>query len=102
MDRTKTTHENLGNVELLSTLTPSELRTVERRCRWKHFAKDEQIIDRETDSTDVYFIAGGAVRIVDYSLAGGEMTFDVFEAAGRPVERAFGDDRLGRAHGRDA
>jgi CRP/FNR family cyclic AMP-dependent transcriptional regulator len=82
MDRTKATAENLGNVELLSTLTQAERQTIERRCRWKRFAKDEQIIDRETDSTDVYFIANGAVRIVDYSLAGREITFDDIEAGG--------------------
>jgi CRP/FNR family cyclic AMP-dependent transcriptional regulator len=82
MDRTKATAENLANVELLSALTADERRSVERRCRWKHFAKDEQIIDRETDSTDVYFIARGAVRIVDYSLAGREITFDDIEAGG--------------------
>jgi CRP/FNR family cyclic AMP-dependent transcriptional regulator len=82
MDRAKTTAENLANVELLSPLTPAERKAIERRCRWKHFTRDEQIIDRETDSTDVYFIAGGAVRIVDYSLAGREITFDDIEAGG--------------------
>lgn len=82
MNRAKATAENLGNVELLSTLTPAERQAIEKRCRWKRFAKDEQIIDRETDSTDVYFVASGAVRIVDYSLAGREITFDDIEAGG--------------------
>jgi CRP-like cAMP-binding protein len=83
MDRVKTAPaETLANVELLSSLTAEERKAVERRCRWKRFAKDEQIIDRETDSTDVYFIAVGAVRIVDYSLAGREITFDDIEAGG--------------------
>lgn len=83
MDRTRNAPaETLANVELLSTLTPAERQAVERRCRWKRFAKDEQIIDRETDSTDVYFIAAGAVRIVNYSLAGREITFDDIETGG--------------------
>jgi len=77
MDRTKTdTAESLANIELLAALTAAELHAVERRCRWKRFGRDEQIIDRETDSTDVYFVANGGVRIVDYSLAGREITFD--------------------------
>ncbi len=77
MERTKTdTAESLANIELLAALKPAELRDVERRCRWKRFARDEQIIDRETDSTDIYFVANGSVRIVDYSLAGREITFD--------------------------
>lgn len=82
MDRANTTAETLGNLELLSSLTATERRSVEKRCRWKRFAKDEQIIDRETDSTDIYFIAAGAVRIVNYSLAGREITFDDIEAGG--------------------
>jgi CRP-like cAMP-binding protein len=81
-DRAKAVSESLEHVELLGALTAAERRAVERRCRWKHFAKDEQIIDRETDSTDVYFIASGAVRIVNYSLAGREITFDDIEAGG--------------------
>lgn len=82
MDRTKSATETLDNVELLSALSATERRAIEKRCRWKHFKKDEQIIDRETDSTDVYFVAAGAVRIVNYSLAGREITFDDIEAGG--------------------
>ena len=74
--------ETLANVELLNTLAADERKAIERRCRWKRFAKDEQIIDRETDSTDVYFVASGGVRIVNYSLAGREITFDDIEAGG--------------------
>jgi CRP/FNR family transcriptional regulator, cyclic AMP receptor protein len=82
LNRAKAPAENLASVELLSTLTGAERGAVEKRCRWKRFNKDEQIIDRETDSTDVYFIAAGAVRIVNYSLAGREITFDDIEAGG--------------------
>lgn len=80
--------ETLANVELLAALTPAERQAVEKRCRWKRFDKDEQIIDRETDSTDVYFVASGAVRIVNYSLAGREITFDDIEAGGHFGELA--------------
>jgi CRP/FNR family transcriptional regulator, cyclic AMP receptor protein len=77
MNRTKTdAAESLANVELLNALTPAERGAIERRCRWRRYARDEQIIDRETDSSDVYFVASGSVRIVDYSLAGREITFD--------------------------
>ena len=82
MDRAKITMESLENVELLGALTAAERRAIEKRCRWKRFKKDEQIIDREADSTDVYFVAAGTVRIVDYSLAGREITFDDIEAGG--------------------
>jgi CRP-like cAMP-binding protein len=82
MDRTKIATETLENVELLGALAAAERRAIEKRCRWRRFKKDEQIIDRETDSTDVYFVVLGAVRIVDYSLAGREITFDDIEAGG--------------------
>jgi CRP-like cAMP-binding protein len=89
MDRTKTeTKEALTNIDLLSALEPAELRAIERRCRWKRFARDEQIIDRETNSTDVYFVASGSVRIVDYSLTGREITFDDIVAGGHFGELA--------------
>src|SRR5690349_11724962 len=80
--RAKAPAETLADVELLGALTAAERQGIEKRCRWKRFNKDEQIIDRETDSTDVYFVASGAVRIVNYSLAGREITFDDIDAGG--------------------
>jgi CRP-like cAMP-binding protein len=89
MDRTKTEpRETLTNIDLLNALEPAELRAIERRCRWKRFARDEQIIDRETNSTDIYFVASGSVRIVDYSLTGREITFDDIVAGGHFGELA--------------
>ena len=74
--------ETLANIQLLSALSPSELHAIERRCHWRRFARDEQIIDHETTSTDVYFVVSGSVRIVNYSLAGREGTFHDIEAGG--------------------
>jgi CRP-like cAMP-binding protein len=83
MNRTKTEAvETLAKIELLGALTQAERSAVERRCKWKHFARDEQIIDRQTESTDIYFVASGGVRIVNYSLAGREITFDDIVAGG--------------------
>lgn len=83
MKRTNTdAPESLAKVELLRALNPAERHAIERRCRWKHFGRDEQIIDRQTDSTDIYFVASGRVRIVDYSLAGREITFDDIDEGG--------------------
>ena len=65
--------ESLANVDLLHALTPAERQAIERRCTWRHYAPDEQIIDRETDSSDVYFVASGNVRVVNFSLAGREV-----------------------------
>lgn len=74
--------ESLANVDLLHALTPAERQAIERRCTWRHYAPDEQIIDRETDSSDVYFVASGNVRVVNFSLAGREVSFDDIPAGG--------------------
>jgi CRP-like cAMP-binding protein len=74
--------ESLANVDLLHALTPAERHAVERRCIWRRYAPDEQIIDRETDSSDVFFVASGTVRVVNFSLAGREVSFDDISAGG--------------------
>lgn len=66
----------LDHIEMLRGL-PEVLRSeVVRLCRWKRYAPGEQIIDRESESRDVYFVAQGSVRIVIYSASGRELTLD--------------------------
>jgi CRP-like cAMP-binding protein len=73
---------NLDAVEVLKPLTPAERRAVAQRCRWKSWGADEQIIDRDTDSNDVYFVAAGAARVVNYGISGREVSFDDVPAGG--------------------
>lgn len=71
-----TSIHTLDHIEMLRGL-PEELRAeVVRLCRWKRYAPHEQIIDRESDSRDVYFVVQGCVRIVIYSASGRELTLD--------------------------
>ncbi len=66
----------LDHIEMLRGL-PDDLKAeVVRLCRWKRYAPQEQIIDRESDSRDVYFVVQGCVRIVIYSASGRELTLD--------------------------
>lgn len=74
--------ETLASIELLAPLSPAERAALERRCRWRRYGPGEQIIDGETHSTDVYFIASGAVRVLNYSAAGREISFDDIRAGG--------------------
>jgi CRP/FNR family cyclic AMP-dependent transcriptional regulator len=78
----ETASGTLAGVSLLAPLAPAERQAVERRCRWRRFAAGEQIIDRETESTDVYFVVQGSVRVVNYALSGREVSFDDIEAGG--------------------
>ena len=61
---------------------------VERQCRWRNFKADEQIIDRQSTSRDVYFVANGKAQVVMYSLSGREITFDDLETGGHFGELA--------------
>lgn len=67
---------DLSKILLLSDLTDDGRAALEKRCRWRQYDPHELIIDRQSTSQDVYFIAGGKVRIVNYSISGREVAFD--------------------------
>ena len=71
---------SLRGIDLLFDLSAEELENVEKSCRWKRYDKEEQIIDRQSDSRDIFFIVSGRVRVVIYSLSGREVTLDDCEA----------------------
>lgn len=68
----------LSNIRILSDLSAEDIARLDERCNWRVVGKQEVIIDRQSDSREVYFIVNGRVRIVNYSLSGREVTFDDF------------------------
>lgn len=72
--------DQLTDIRLLSELSEDEVGVVEKNCRWKVYGAGEQIIDQHSDSRDIFFVADGRVRVVNYSLSGREITFDDLEA----------------------
>jgi CRP-like cAMP-binding protein len=74
--------ENLDVIEIFKPLSPEERRSLAQRCRWKTWAAGEQIIDRETEGNDVYFVTSGTARVVNYGLTGREVSFDDIPAGG--------------------
>lgn len=72
--------ENLSNIDLLSDLKPQERAKLEKSCSFKHYGAHEQIIDRQSETTDVFFVVDGSVRVVNYSLSGREITLDDLSA----------------------
>jgi CRP-like cAMP-binding protein len=70
----------LSKIKLFSGLSDEELDDIERRCRWHSFPAQEQIIDRQSDDRDIYFIVQGAVRVLNYSFSGREIAFDDIQA----------------------
>jgi CRP/FNR family cyclic AMP-dependent transcriptional regulator len=74
---------SLAGVDLFAYLDPAARLAMERRCTWRRWATGEQIIDRETLSSDVYFVVSGRARVVDYSDTGHrEVIFDEIEPGG--------------------
>ena len=72
--------DRLAGIELLSGLSRAARQSLEKRCRWRNVAAQEQIIDRQSTSTDVCFVVEGRVRVVNYSLSGRDITFDKIAA----------------------
>lgn len=80
------TFHSLAGIELLTGLDAPALKWLEQRARWQRYGAQEQIIDHESDSRDVYFVVEGRVRVANYSLSGREISFDDIEAG-----RYFGE-----------
>ena len=74
--------ENLFGIELLSELDSGDLKKIEKACSFKRYADQEQIIDRQSETTDVFFVISGDVRVVNYSLSGREIALDDLTAGG--------------------
>jgi CRP/FNR family cyclic AMP-dependent transcriptional regulator len=70
--------QTLANINLLDGLPSETIEELNKQCRWKWFDANEQIIDRQAESTDVFFIVSGNVRIVIYTVGGKEITLDDF------------------------
>ena len=77
---------SLAQVHLLQELSASEIARLEQACLWKTYAAQEQIIDRQSETRDVFFVVSGAVRVVIYFLSGREITLDDVNTGGH-----FGD-----------
>ena len=71
---------SLVDIRILDGLSASTLQALEKACTWRRYSDHEQIIDRQSDSTDVFFVVDGHVRIVNYSLSGKEITLEDLES----------------------
>jgi CRP-like cAMP-binding protein len=76
----------LGEIRLLASLSAAELIALEQRCRWRRYRAGEQILDRDSTTRDVLFIAQGRIRVVNYAASGREIAFAVVEAGGHVGE----------------
>ena len=71
---------SLNDIRMLEGLSADALGSLEKACTWRRYVDHEQIIDRQSDTTDVFFVVEGRVRIVNYSLSGKEITLEYLDA----------------------
>ena len=76
------TSQSLSGIKLLNSLTENDLKKLEQRCNWQLVSQQEVIVDRQSESSDVYFVVSGKVRVVNFSVSGREITFDEMAAGG--------------------
>jgi len=74
--------ETLAGIKLFSGLTKSELAELEKHCRWRRYAPHQQIIDKDSETRDVFFVLSGKVRIVNYSFSGRGIILDELPEGG--------------------
>ena len=79
---------SLDAVALLAGLTGEEREKLAPRCRWRNWEAGQQILDRDSDTHEICFIVTGAVRVVNYSISGREVSFADVAAGGAVGELA--------------
>ena len=72
----------LDDIALLADLTPEERRELSRQCIWRKYYADEEILDRESESRDVFFVVHGSVQVVNYALSGRAISLATVEVGG--------------------
>ncbi len=81
-DTKKNDSQSLTGIILLASLSAAEKERLATQCRWRRYGPAQQVIGRETETMDAYFVVEGVVRVVDYSLSGREVSFEDIEAGG--------------------
>ena len=56
----------LAKIKLFSDISSTDLYEIEKKCRWLQFEPNEVILDRNDPSREVFFIADGLVRIMNF------------------------------------
>ena len=67
---------SLDGITLLQSLEPAEIEALTKGCSFRRYRSHESIIDRDSESRDIFFVVEGRVRVVNYSISGREVSFD--------------------------
>ncbi|NQV81514.1 MAG: Crp/Fnr family transcriptional regulator [Alphaproteobacteria bacterium] len=72
--------KTLRGIQLFVNLPPEEVAALETRCKWSSYPAGGQILERDSDDRDIYFVVAGSVRIVNFSTSGREIALATIEA----------------------
>ena len=79
---------SLARVGLFSSLSSDEREGLEQECTWRRYRPGERVLERGSQSDEVFFVIEGAVNIVSFSSTGREITFAEVGAGGTVGELA--------------
>ena len=83
----------LSGIELFSGLPATELHLLEQRCSWRKSRCNEQVLGRDSEGRDVFFVVSGAVQVANYTPSGREISFATISAGGYFGELSAIDDQ---------
>jgi len=65
--------QTLAHVPFFKNVTDLEIERFDRRCNWRRYKAGEIVVDYEDESSDIYFIISGEVRVLIRTMAGKEI-----------------------------
>lgn len=71
----ESSQRSLAGMKILDGLDDTAVARLEARCRWRRYRSGETVFARGSKGREVFFIAEGAVKFVDFSLSGREVAF---------------------------
>lgn len=71
---------SLTGIDFFRGLDEKDLRTLAQLCHWHSYDRGQLILGHQDQSTDVFFIVTGKVRVAVYSPSGKEVSFGELDA----------------------
>ncbi len=65
----------LADFNLFEGIDDETRRRVDGQCRWRRYRAGQAVLERDNLSREVFFVAEGTLRVVNYSMSGREVAF---------------------------
>jgi CRP/FNR family cyclic AMP-dependent transcriptional regulator len=74
--------QTLAKIPMFKSLSPDAVKALDGRCTWRRVKAKEWVIDYQDEGIDVFFVVGGAVRVLIYARSGREVILADLHAGG--------------------